>query len=367
MELRQYWAKDKWWLEEEYARVWADHGISQEDVEDRIKRVIEIFDAEWQQSTAPHPVFYHLLSQGLWPFQFLVNLGGNLRTVAECLRIRHVIADLRLPDNFESALLELGLAAHLRGKGHDIEFRPPLDTGKESDFSATYSEQRVFFEIKRMQPSNRQQAMDALGREVGFVASDIEFNFPHLAGKWFRIELDPYVADLMSGEPDADRPTIRSIVNDIRREVVSRAETHQVFEIPLLAKVTVVTERTESGVNWPMASCQEELKRFLRAHLQKAITQLHPDYPGVIVAQTPGLLDEELTTRIIVGWLKESSATHVSAVVFLLVYNSMPMTWALFQPFAVVNDEAKFPANDVRAFVDLLPLIAHEVAVPTSE
>jgi hypothetical protein len=367
MDLSQYWAKDKWWLTEEYSRVWTYHGTTQEDVEDRINRVIEVFSPEWQQCTPPHPVLYNLLPQGLLPFQFLFNLGGNLRTVAKCLRIKHVIEDLRLPDNFESALLELGLAAHLKDKGHKIEFRPPLDTGKESDFSATYSEQKVFFEIKRMQPSNCQQAMDALGREVGFVASDIEFNFPHLAGKWFRIELDPYVADLMSGEPDADRPTIRSIVNDIRREVVSRAETHQAFEIPLLAKVTVVTERTESGVNWPMASCQEELKRFLRAHLQKAITQLHSDYPGVIVAQTPGLLDEDLTTRIIVGWLKESSATHVSSVVFLPVYNSMPMTWALFKPFAVVNEQAKFPAHDLQAFRDLAPLIRNEVAIPNGE
>ena len=220
-----------------------------------------------------------------------------------------------------------------------------------------------------MQPSRRQQAMDALGREVGFIVSDIESDsrYPHLAGKLFYVELDPSVADLLSGEFDSDSSTIRSIVTNIHREIVNRAGTQKIFEIPLLAKVDVVTERTKSGVNWPMASCQEELKRFLRAHLQNAIKQLDPDYPGVIVVQMPGALNEELTTRIIIGWLKESSATHVSAVLFLPVYNSIPMTWALFKPFAVVNDEAKFPAPDLQVFRDLAPLIRNEVAIPSAE
>src|SRR5258708_6046685 len=176
MNLSQYWAKDKWWLTEEYSRVWTYHGITQQDVEDRINRVIEVFNPEWQQCTPPHPVLYNLLAQGLLPFQFLFSLGGNLRSVAECLRIKHVIEDLRLRDNFESALLELALAAHLKDKGHKIEFRPSLDTAKKADFAATNSEQKVFFEIKRLRLSNRQQAMDALGREVGFVASDMEYD-----------------------------------------------------------------------------------------------------------------------------------------------------------------------------------------------
>ncbi len=364
-----YWAKEKWWLTDEYSRLWKYHGITQQEIDDRFSRVIEVFGPEWQESTAPHPALYVLCTQGTLPLQFLVDLGGNLRSVAECLRLKHVIQDLQLPDTYESALLELQVAAHLKSTGHEIEFRPPLDTGKKADFSAAYAEQKTFFEIKRMQPSKRQQAMDTLGHEVGFATSDIESDprYPHLAGKWFRIELDPYVADLLSGERDADNSTIRSIVTSIQREIANRTEKQQTFEIPLLAKVTVVTERTESGVNWPMASCQEELKRFLRAHLQNAIMQLHPDHPGVIVVQTPGLLDQELTTRIIHGWLAESKAAHVSAVVFLPIYNSFPTTWALFRPFAVVNNEAKFLANDLRAFRDLAPLIRQEVAVPSAE
>ncbi len=365
---REYWAKEKWWLAEEHSQVWTHHGISQQDVEDRLNHVTKVFTAEWQESEPPHPVLYHLLTQGLLPLQFLYNLGENLRTVAECLRTKHVIDDLRLPDTYESALLELSIAAHLKRKSHDMEFRPRINTGKESDFCATRGDQKVFFEIKHMQTSKRQEAMNELGRQVGFMASDAEsFGYPHLAGKWFRIELDPYVAGLLSGDPEADISTIRSIVKNIEREIVSHPEKDQTFEIPLLAKVTVVTERTESGVNWPMASCQEELMRFLRAHLQKAITQLHPDHPGVIVGQTEGLLDEELTTRIVTGWLRETNAAHVSAVLFLPTYNVFPSTWALFRPFVVINNQAKFPATDLIAFRDMEDLIRNEVAVPTAE
>jgi len=347
----------------------AYHGIAQQEVDDRFNRVTEVFSGEWQQSTTPHPAFLVLLTQGLLPFQFLFSLGGNLLTVAECLRVKQLIHDLQLPDTYESALLELQVAAHLKGKGHEIEFRPPLVSGKKSDLVATWTEQKAFLEIKRMQPSKHQQAMDALGQEVGFAASDLgsDSRYPQLAGKWFRIELDPYAADLLSGGPEADRSTIRTVVTSIVSEISSRAEKEQTFDVPSLARVMVVTERTESGANWPMASCQNELKRFLRAHLQNAITQLPSDHPGLIVVQMPGQLDEELTSRIIDGRLSESDAAHVSAIAFLPLYNSMPMTWALFKPFAVLNHQTTFPANELQAFRDLAPLITQEVAIPSAE
>ena len=44
----------------------------------------------------------------------------------------------------------------------------------------------------------------------------------------------------------------------------------------------------------------------------------------------------------------------------------MPMTWALFRPFAVLNDQAKFQARDVQAFINLAPLLTADVALPTA-
>lgn len=367
MEL-EYWAKERWWLSEEYERVCAHHSITHQEVDDRFDRVMEVFSPEWQHTTPPHPVLYVLLTKGLLPLQFLFSLGGNLRSAAECLRFKHVVQDLRLPDTYESARLELQIASYLKDKGHGIEFRPPLNSGKQSDFVAARSEQKAFFEIKRMQPSRQQRAMDALGQEVGLAASDLgtDPRYPQLTGKWFRIEIDPYVAELLSGEPEADRVTIRTVVTSIVNEISTRAEKEQEFELPSLANVTVVPERTESGANWPASSCQNELKRFLRAHLQKAIGQLPPEHPGLVVAQMPGQLDKVLTTRIIKSWLRECDATHVTAIVFLPVYNPMPMTWALFNPFAVVNDQARSQADQVQAFVDLAPLITAQVAIPTA-
>jgi hypothetical protein len=72
---------------------------------------MEVFSNEWQESTAPHPAFYILLTQGLMPFQFLFDLGGNLGTLAECLRVKQVVQDLRVPDTYESSLLEMRVAA----------------------------------------------------------------------------------------------------------------------------------------------------------------------------------------------------------------------------------------------------------------
>lgn len=370
MEL-QYWAKDKWWLQDEYSRLFAYHGVSQQEVEDCISRVMQVFTPEWQQAmaTAPHPAFLALLPQGILPLQYLFNLGRNLRTVAVCLRVQEMIRELRLPASYESAYLELQIAAHLKEKGHEVEFRPRLANGKESDLLVVYGCQRTHFEIKRMETSQHQKALDALGNEVWFAVDVVGFasQYPHLAGKGFLIDLHQSLSDLLTG-PDNDRSTIRSIVQTIVTEIGKHSENEQEFEIPSIATVVVMEGRVEGcGINWPMASCQEELKRFIRTHLQNAIAQLPPDHPGLIVAQMSGLLDEELTTTIIHGWLKDSDAAHVSAVVFLPVYNPMPTPWALFKPFVVLNSQARFPANDLRAFADFAPVIDREITIPTAE
>jgi hypothetical protein len=103
--------------------------ISSEQIVRSIDAVARVFDESWVKSTDAHPASYHLFSQGLDPLQFLVSLGHNLLAVGDCPGFREVLEDLRDPPNYESAFLELSLAALLRGGTTDSLQRNFLQCG----------------------------------------------------------------------------------------------------------------------------------------------------------------------------------------------------------------------------------------------
>ena len=110
-----------------------------------------------------------------------------------------------------------------------------------------------------------------------------------------------------------------------------------------------------------------ELRRVLRSHLNEAISQLHLDFPGIIVIQSPGDLEESLSRLIVTSMLSSmgSRAGHVSAVIFLPVTYWLPVRWAMFNGFAVVNTKATIQATELDAFRELSEhLLTDKVATP---
>ena len=62
-----------------------------------------------------------------------------------------------------------------------------------------------------------------------------------------------------------------------------------------------------------------------------------------------------------------SEARHVSAVIFLPVTYWMPVRWAMFNGFAVINTTAAVQAAELDAFRDLSRhLLTDKVATPGS-
>lgn len=367
------WWREKWWMNDEYARLYAER-ISPQEVDRVIAYVVNIFDARWQREAAPHPVFLHLLAQGTLPLQFLYGLGKDIETVGGCLRVGHVFNDLRHPVAYGSALLELQTAATLKRAGHDIEFRPSLPNGKESDFAAASRGQDVYFEIKRMKETQSQQAMSNLALRVHFAFEELvrDSSHPAFSGKCFHVELDPGLTDLLGTGSEADPAIIGSVVQRIVQETLARVERDQQVEfyIHSLASVSITPQKeARSATNFPTPTTHSELKRFLRGHFLEAIEQLHPEHAGIVVVQTPAHLEQGITTSVVDGLLTSigQRAVHVSAVVFFPTYNSMPSIWALFRPFAVTNSRAKFPPDSLKAFQDLQPMLQVNVSVPSEE
>lgn len=355
------WWQDKWWLQEEYTQFYSEK-LSPEIVDQAIMRVAAVFDLNWRHRTARHPVYLSLLAKGLMPLEALYSLGSDLLCVDGSLRLPTVVDDLRNPGNYESTRLELEIAAHLKRVAHSIEFRPSVPGGREADFIATHGAQATYFEIKRFRASEHQASLQWLAQSVSFSLTDIISRHPSLAERNIEVALDHGLCDLLGMGPEVDAKVIDVITGQIIRGIEERAEQGEPcsFEIPSFAVVELGPPgKPGLAVNYPAPTSLTELRRILRKPLTDAIEQLHPDRPGIIVVQTPGQLDEELTRSVVSGLLTHRGvgARHVSAVIFLPEFYSVPKIWSVFNPFSVCNPSATFPAEHLQAYKHMEDLL----------
>jgi hypothetical protein len=370
MTMLRYWADDPWWLSAEYAKVYCER-LSPDDVDRTIRRVALTFDRKWHEKTSPYEVHYWLQSKGLKPLEYLYGLGKNLMVLEGCLRLPSVLKDLRQPGNYESATLELEIAALLKRAGHEVEFRPSLPNGRSSDFVIRSLDQVVYFEVKKLKESDRQKAISELGTMVASTLTSLTNNpaQPQLQGKHYEIVIDATVFFSLGRGFEPDNQTIEQVRQTIEQQIILNPEGNLPIEfvIPSIASVKITNGPQEgSTVLYPMASPDMELGRILRNHFMDAVEQLHPAHPGIIIVQTPAELEKGLSHEVIANLLVQigPKAHRLSSVLFLPTFNWMPQPWSLFKPFAVCNRAARIPAESLAVFSDLRSFLEAPVKIP---
>lgn len=368
-ELEQLWTS-KWWLDEQYARAYRERA-SPEQIDRVVRRVAEVFDPRWARSRTQHPFYQWILGTGTMVLEFLIGLGQDLETVEGSKRFSRIIKGLRHPTDCQSAMLTLEIAAVLKRSGHEIEFDPPLPNGKWSDLVARLEGQQVYFEIKRMQESQRRQAVEQLMISVGSSLSDL-FHTPKkpgLAGAGYRVALAPELAKRFGRGWEADNVEMKNVTELIIQEISKRVDSGQSLEFVIPSVATVIigdTGRESSGLTGPPFYSWEEMERIFRRIVKEGIHQLHPDFPGIITVQTPGYLSpaevrDELDARL--DW-RVSGAEHLSAVIFFPVYYSLPQRWSVFHSFAVLNPRARVRAETLKAVQDLRAVYENKAKTP---
>jgi len=364
------WAESEWWVADEYARVYEPQ-LTRADVSRAIHRVARVFDEKWMRKRAPHPMLGWLLATGLWPLQTLFELGQDLLTLDGADNFRPVIQDLRLGSHFDSARLELSIAATLKRRDHCIAFRPQLpNSQKKADFVARLAGEHVYFEMKHLGESDFTRTLHRYLWRVGEAVRQFfaDSSHPALRATNYEIDLDPWFTTILGSGQTNDDALIEDFMRRLLNAIQERAESGEElrFPVPRLASVFVgKTADGRSSVNWAMPSPETELKRLLR-RLAKAPSQLHPDHPGIIVAQTTTALERDSAVEIVSGLVKSigPSIRHLSAVLVIPVISSFPGPWALFRPFAVENPAATKPARCLAAYEHLQSIITSDVGVP---
>jgi hypothetical protein len=267
----------------------------------------------------------------------------------------------------------LALGSMLAERSHTIVFSPSLPSGKEADLSARKGNQLVFLELKKLRQSQGQLAASEFSSQVMFAISDLTRppDGP-LLNYHFQVELNPELLNSLGVGPELDALIITGALEGIKQEIQDRVKGGELaFEIPRVG--TFVFDREKgiegSGITSSYGGAGAELKRVLQSHMRDAVIQLHPEFPGIIVVQSEGALDQPLTELIVSSMLSSlgAKAQHVVALIFLPVTYSIPSPWAMFNAFSVRNPKAACVPEKVQAFCDLSDiLLQHKVATPGS-
>jgi hypothetical protein len=354
----RFWFGEKWWHEDQYRDVLRGNPTLDE-IDRAMARVAEVFDEEWSSDFHGHPAALWLLSKGTGPLGFLYGLGADLLEMDGTLRIRAVVHGLKQPSDFPGVRFELGMAALLKRSGFAVEFRPPSPGGKAADLAVTKGSEEVFIELKRLDETKIQAAVQYLTEHIMFTTSDImserfaDANAPKCA-----IDLSPDVLGLLSGDPELDAIVTSTYNNIIREELLRhRGKSLPVaFSIPSVANVRIGAAQDQySGIGHPMLPPEIELKRIMRGCLREAIDQLSGFSPGIIVIQTGALLNPSIATSVIASWLSrpDMDLSYISAIVFLpAIPPSGGKVW-LFPAFAVLNPKARYSASDLQSYICL--------------
>jgi hypothetical protein len=293
--------------------------------------------------------------KGTMALEFLYGLGEDLKHVAEAEGLESIIGRVRNPREFERALFELQVGAILRRKGHSITFDPPLPNGRRADILAEKDAVKVFFELKKLRPSQTDRAVDWFVRELSFLISQLTGPGGRLENCHYQIHLGPELLTCLGNGDDMDKAVIAGTINALKAEIDERVNAGELsFEIQNVGVFSFDPNKgiVDSTISHPRGGASPELKRIIHSYLKDAHSQLHPGHPGIIMIQTPSELDESLTERIVKGLFSSlgDRASHVSALIFLPLMYSLPGPWALFNAFAVHNPAAPQAASRLEAF-----------------
>jgi hypothetical protein len=176
-----------------------------------------------------------------------------------------------------------------------------------------------------------------------------------IAGIQFQIELDSELAAAFGAGPEVDSGTINGLIDRAKHEVTEHLERgDRDFRIPHFGSFAFRTKDVlpDSGVSSHNVGPSFEIKRIMQSRLHEAINQLPLDRPGLMVIRTAGTLEEGQSRLMVESFLKGkgNQASHVSGVIFLPVFYSLPCRWSHFKGFAVENPSARFPLSSLHAF-----------------
>lgn len=277
------------------------------EAKSRIKRfpiLRRIYDDQFLKELAKHKHDY----DNLLLFWLVINnpIDGPLaiklfEEIEEDLRVFKHERDLHTFDAklrqweaipFESAIVELEFAAEYKRKGCQIELEPVLPNKRRSDFSAITDAMKIYFEVKmiyREHTLKEHKIIDELSERLDGMEEP------------FAVSIDMRETVRPTGIPKAAKyirrklRTIEQTPLSLRHSFAYPEKGEPALVIDIVSRLPVDERGFISGfvfgggmrVSW----------RDIRSKIASAVSQLHPDHPGVIIIRPESIATTDFGIR----------------------------------------------------------------------
>jgi len=216
---------------------------------------------------------------------FFHEIEENLRILqTECVKEFSMKLQRWDTRHFESTITEIEFAADFTKKGFQIELEPPLPNGRKADFCAHKGSLKIFFEVKNIFPQEYHE-YDMILDELNDRYSKLDTNFVigfDLKKSFHRNQVPEVIKYVKRKLKSNER-----IYNGFPQSFVYPEKGEPIIEINVRKRLPKGEKGYISGSTFGGGIKGDWSD--LRNKISSGISQLHPNYPGVLIVQSYGL------------------------------------------------------------------------------
>jgi hypothetical protein len=205
-------------------------------------------------------------------------------------------------EHFESTITEIEFAAEFARKGFQIEVEPTLPNGKKGDFCITKGSLKIFFEVKTIF-SQKSHEEHLISEELCDRYKKLNTRFViclEILGNFRRSQIFEVIKYI-----EKRLKILQKGANNFPQSFVYPETGNPIIEIEA---VELLPEGEKGFVRY--SGLEVRIKgnwNDLRSKISSGVSQLHPDYPGVIIVQPHGFSTMEFDIQnALLGDLKVS-------------------------------------------------------------
>ncbi len=134
-------------------------GLEKKNIFDGLAKLREIFTDDWLWDAAEnwHPLISYITNYAPWSQLWLADFGRRLNFIKDLPQIDKLHERLKNPNEYSGAEAEVDTIYKLKKSGFNIELYPKVGKRK-ADVKASLNNEEFYFEISRLQPSQKEIA-----------------------------------------------------------------------------------------------------------------------------------------------------------------------------------------------------------------
>lgn len=303
-----------------------------------------------------HPLFNLFLAEGLFPLQYLTNLGSNLLTIKETgLLGRDLIKRLKNSNEYLGAHFELEFISHLIRKRYSLKRHPYYGRSRRCDLTVSRGLEILFIELKKLQLSHTNELVLYISNLI--FSNIIKDPFIRSASVKLSLELskDLRINTKCNKVLTKWQIIAKQIKDHIKEKIQHKTWGHYI--IPDLAEYDLYPrEKNNLGISGSFKGLpllqEAEINKIFRNAVKEALKQLPFKEPGILIVNTPLPLDLNTVREFALSKFEKNRQRYqyLSAIVFVYISFSERIKYKfslLENPYTIYNISSSTILKDI--------------------